>query len=114
MIKVKDKDLSVKDLISTGIYINSVTEHDNVTNVIPTLTLVSLYYFCIKNSEDGNAKTVAKILQDILTLEDYFDSRSNDGKAFESFHMNRELLYRTLHDDGMEINLPEIYGLNQE
>ncbi|CAB4441815.1 unnamed protein product [Rhizophagus irregularis] len=113
-LKVKGKDLSIKDLISTGIYINSVTEQSNVTSVIPTLTLVSLYYFCMTNSEDGDAKTVAKTLKNILLLEDYFDFRSNDGKAFESFHMNWELLYRTLHDDGMEINLPEIYGLDQE
>lgn len=68
----------------------------------------------MKNSKDGDAKTVTKILKDILLLEDYFDFESNDEKAFESFHMNWKLLYRMLHDNKMEINLPEIYGLNQK
>jgi hypothetical protein len=44
-----------------------------------------------------------------LLLEDYFD----DGKSFEGFHMNWELLYRVLHDKTI-ISLPKIYGLCQE
>jgi hypothetical protein len=113
-IKMSDgKELSVKKLVASGTYINSVTKQDNAVNIIPTLTPVSLYYFCVTNNEDGKAKIIAKILKDILLLEDYFDFRSNDGKAFEEFHMNWELLYRVLHDE-KAISLPEIYGLCQE
>ncbi|GES76038.1 hypothetical protein GLOIN_2v1783590 [Rhizophagus clarus] len=111
-VEVKDKELSVKDLITSGIYINSVTEDTTNLKVIPTLSLVSLYYFSMTNDEDGNAKTVAKMLKDIFLVEDYFDLKSNDGKTFEMFHMRWELLYRALHHkDGMEMDLHEIYGL---
>ncbi|PKK51765.1 hypothetical protein RhiirC2_803272 [Rhizophagus irregularis] len=34
-----DKELSVKDLIASGVYINSVTKQADITKVIPTLTL---------------------------------------------------------------------------
>jgi hypothetical protein len=112
-IEVWGKDLSVKNLIASGIYINSVTEQGNTINVIPTLTLVSLYYFCVANNEGGKAKTIAKILKIILLLKDYFDFELSERKAFEEFHMNWELLYRVLHDETI-ISLPEIYGLCQE
>ncbi|GBC00031.1 hypothetical protein RclHR1_37100001, partial [Rhizophagus clarus] len=103
------KVLRVKDLITSGVYINTLTNFEDATQVIPTLTLVSLYYFCTKNedrddavcakNENGddefrtkNENAVAKILKNIFHTEDYFDTGSNDGKAFEKFHMNWELL----------------------
>ncbi|GET53721.1 hypothetical protein GLOIN_2v1783590 [Rhizophagus irregularis DAOM 181602=DAOM 197198] len=61
-----DKELSVKDLIASGVYINSVTKLADITKVIPTLTLVSLYYFCTETVEGGDAKTVAGILKNLL------------------------------------------------
>ncbi|GET62012.1 hypothetical protein RIR_jg12171.t1 [Rhizophagus irregularis DAOM 181602=DAOM 197198] len=119
MVKVTAcKELSVKDLITSGVYINSVTNQDDVNEVIPTLTLVSLYYFCMKTVEGDDAKTVARILKNLFHVEDHFDLKSNDGKAFEKFHMNLELLYRALHhrnkddhEDRTEMGLHEIYGL---
>jgi hypothetical protein len=76
-------------------------------------SLVSLNYFCGTRHESEKEKRIAKILRNILLLEDYFDFKSNDGKAFEEFHMNWELLYRVLHDE-TTISLPEIYGFQQE
>ncbi|CAB4438837.1 unnamed protein product [Rhizophagus irregularis] len=61
-----DKELSIKDLIASGVYINSVTKLADITKVIPTLTLVSLYYFCTETVEGGDAKTVAGILKNLL------------------------------------------------
>ncbi|GES92830.1 hypothetical protein GLOIN_2v1783590 [Rhizophagus clarus] len=106
--------LMVKDLITSGVYINSLTNIEDSTQVIPTLNLVGLYYFCTKNKVVGDAKAVAEILKNIFHTEDYFDTGSNDGKAFEKFHMNWELLYRALQDSTEEKNeadLHEIYGL---
>ncbi|CAB4481391.1 unnamed protein product [Rhizophagus irregularis] len=108
-----DKELSVKDLIASGVYINSVTKQADITKVIPTLTLESL-----ETVEGGDAKTVAGILKNLFHVEDHFDLKSNDGKAFEKFHMNWEFLYRALHhrdkddhEDRTEMGLHEIYGL---
>ncbi|EXX78505.1 hypothetical protein RirG_014350 [Rhizophagus irregularis DAOM 197198w] len=72
----------------------------------------------VKAVEGDDAKTVARILKNLFHVEDHFDLKSNDGKAFEKFHMNLELLYRALHhrnkddhEDRTEMGLHEIYGL---
>ncbi|KAF0351281.1 hypothetical protein F8M41_015383 [Gigaspora margarita] len=105
--------LTLRDLISSGIYINSLTDNNEIFNVIPTLSPVGLQYFCMfsKNDVNDDAKTVAKILRDLLTTEYSFDDEVMDGKPFERFHANWELLYRALRDDEKEISLCEIYGL---
>ncbi|RHZ53390.1 hypothetical protein Glove_442g7 [Diversispora epigaea] len=104
---------TLRDLISTGIYINSLTDDDEALNVIPTLSPVGLQYFCIfnKNNTNNDVKTVTKILRDLLTTEYSFDDEVMDGKPFERFHANWELLYRVLRDEGMKISLCMIYGL---
>ncbi|RIB18707.1 hypothetical protein C2G38_2245604, partial [Gigaspora rosea] len=106
---------TLRDLISSGIYINSLTDNSENLKVIPTLSPVSLQYFCMfsQNGFDINddAKTVAKILRDLLTTEYSFDDEVMDGRLFERFHANWELLYRALRDDGKEVSLYEIYGL---
>ncbi|CAG8570192.1 40706_t:CDS:2 [Gigaspora margarita] len=105
--------LTLRELISSGIYINSLTDKNETFNVIPTLSPVSLQYFCMFNKNDVNddAKTVAKILRDLLTTEYSFDDEVMDGKPFERFHANWELLYRALRDERKEMSLYEIYGL---
>ncbi|RHZ53525.1 hypothetical protein Glove_441g114 [Diversispora epigaea] len=104
---------TLRDLISTGIYINSLTDGDEVFNVIPTLSPVGLRYFCIshKNNTNNDVKTVTKILRDLLTTEYSFDDEVMDGKPFERFYANWELLYRVLRGEGMKISLCMIYGL---
>ena len=111
-INIFDKDISVSDLISMGVYINSLTGNNETINVVPTLTLISLQYFCTNNVEQGDAEIVVKILQDILLTEYYFDGKVMDGKHFEKFHCNWERLYRALREEGMEVSLREVYCLS--
>ena len=61
------RTLTLRDLISSGIYINSLTDNNETFNVIPTLSPVGLQYFCMinKNNENDDVKTVTKILQDL-------------------------------------------------
>ncbi|RIB18704.1 hypothetical protein C2G38_2036671 [Gigaspora rosea] len=106
---------TLRDLISSGIYINSLTDNSEILYVTPTLSPVSLQYFCMfsknkVNDVNDDAKTVAKILRDLLTTEYSFDDEVMDGKPFERFHANWELLYRALRDDEKEVSLCKIYG----
>ncbi|CAG8600278.1 644_t:CDS:2 [Racocetra fulgida] len=102
---------TLRDLIFSRIYINSLTDNNETFNIIPTLLPVSLQYFCMfsKNDVNDNAKTVAKILRDLLTTEYFFDNKVMDEKPFERFHANWELLYCALRDDEKEVNLYKIY-----
>ncbi|CAG8829370.1 27933_t:CDS:2, partial [Gigaspora margarita] len=108
--------LTLRDLISSGIYINSLTDNNETFKVIPTLSPVGLQYFCMfsKNDVNDDAKTVAKILRELLTTEYSFDDEVMDGKPFERFHANWELLYRALRDDEKEISLCEIYVIFEQ
>jgi hypothetical protein len=110
-INTLNGEFSIKDLISMGVYINSLTEVEETINVVPTLTLISIRYFC-KGNEEGDAKIAVEILKDILYTECYFDGNVNDGKPFESFHCNWEQLYRVLREEGKKVSLREVYRLS--
>lgn len=112
IINTNGEQLSVSALISSGVYINSLTEKNEAEFVIPTLSPVSLQYFCSKNNDDGDAKIATKIIQNLLTTESSFDDEVMDEKPFERFHANWELLYRVLRENGKKISLHEIYGLS--
>ncbi|RIB11364.1 hypothetical protein C2G38_2042753 [Gigaspora rosea] len=79
--------LTLRDLISSGIYINSLTDIEEVFEVVPTLSPVSLQYFCIslKKNANDDARTVAKILRDLLTTEYSFDDEVMDGNRLKDF-----------------------------
>ncbi|CAG8669537.1 10445_t:CDS:2, partial [Gigaspora rosea] len=76
--------LTLRDIISLGIYINSLTNDVETFRVIPTLSLVGLQHFAY------SIKTPTMM---------------------QKFHANWELLYRALHNEKKEISLYEIYGL---
>ncbi|CAG8642045.1 1081_t:CDS:2, partial [Dentiscutata heterogama] len=77
-IETTFETLTLRDLISSGIYINSLTDIEE-------------------------AFAAAKISRDLLTTEYSFDDEVMDGKPFERFHANWELLYRALRNDGKEV-----------
>jgi len=54
----------LRDLISSGIYINSLTDEEETFRVIPTLSAVTFQYFCIYNKDSKSEETriIAKIL----------------------------------------------------
>src|SRR2546429_4888877 len=81
--------------------------------VIPISSPVALQYFCIsnKNSASEDVRTIAKILRCLLTTEPSFDDEVMDGKPFERFHANWELLYRVIQENGKNVSLHNIYGL---
>ncbi|CAG8564490.1 12800_t:CDS:2 [Funneliformis mosseae] len=89
---------TLRGLISSGIYINSLTKNVEIFKVIPTLSPIALQYFCISNKDNTSedAGIVANILRRLLTTESSFDNEVLDGKPFEMFHTNWELLYRAL------------------
>jgi hypothetical protein len=82
--------------------------------VIPTLSPVSLQYFCLNNKDDDDAPIATNIIQSLLTTESSFDDEVMDGKPFEKFHANWELLYRVLCENRKEISLHKIYGLSDK
>ncbi|CAJ0845300.1 8105_t:CDS:2 [Entrophospora sp. SA101] len=112
VINTNGEQLSISALVSSGDYINSLTEKSEAQFVIPTLSPVSLQYFCLNNEDDGDAKIATKIIQRLLTTESSFDDEVMDGRPFERFHANWELLYRVLRENGKKISLHEIYGLS--
>ena len=114
IINTNGEQLSISALISSGVYINSLTEKSEAQFVIPTLSPVSLHYFCLNNKDDGDAPTATDILQNLLTTESSFYEEVMDGKPFEKFHANWELLYRVLRENGKKISLHEIYGLSDK
>lgn len=107
---------TLRDLISSGIYINLLTDDKETFRVVPTLSSVALQYFCIynKDSESEESRMIAKILRRLLTTEPSFDDKVMDGKPFEIFHANCELLYYALQENGKNVNLRNIYGLPGE
>ncbi|POG73797.1 hypothetical protein GLOIN_2v1772162 [Rhizophagus irregularis DAOM 181602=DAOM 197198] len=115
-IETKAGKSNLRDLISSGIYINSLTDEGEIFSVIPTLSPVSLQYFCIynKDSESEEITAIAKILRRLLTTESSFDEEVMDGKPFEKFHTNWELLYRALQENGKNVSLRNIYDLPDE
>ena len=113
IINTNGEQLSISALISSGTYINLLTEKSEAQFVIPTLSPVSLQYFCLNNKEDGDAKIATKIIQSLLTTESSFNDEVMDGRPFERFHANWELLYRVLRENGKKISLHEIYGLSE-
>ncbi|CAG8490398.1 15119_t:CDS:1 [Racocetra fulgida] len=105
--------LTLRDLISSGIYINSLTAKDEAIYIIPTLSLVGLQYFCLFNqSTNDDANTVTKILRELLTMEYSFDDEVMDEKPFERFYANWKLLYCALCNEEKKISLYKIYDLS--
>ncbi|PKC14468.1 hypothetical protein RhiirA5_395612 [Rhizophagus irregularis] len=88
IINTNGEQLSISALISSGTYINLLTEKSEAQFVIPTLLPISLQYFCLNNKDDGDAQTATIILQKLLTMESSFDDEVMDGKPFERFHAN--------------------------
>jgi hypothetical protein len=114
IIETDGEKLSVSALISSGVYINSLTDKSEAQFVIPTLSPVSIQYFCLNNKDDGDAITATDILQRLLMTESSFDNEAMDGKPFERFHANWELLYRVLRKKGEKTSHHKIYGLSDK
>ncbi|GBB84621.1 hypothetical protein RclHR1_01120009 [Rhizophagus clarus] len=89
---------TLKDLISFGMYVNSLTSVNETLNVDTTLSLIALQHFYasskVKQSEDASA--ISMILKRLLDEEFLFEQEVLDGKLFKRFHRNWELLYREL------------------
>ncbi|CAB4428888.1 unnamed protein product [Rhizophagus irregularis] len=66
IINTNGEQLSISALISSGTYINLLTEKSEAQFVIPTLSPISLQYFCLNNKDDGDAQTATNILQKLL------------------------------------------------
>ncbi|CAI2184850.1 9182_t:CDS:1 [Funneliformis geosporum] len=114
IININSEQLSISALISFRVYVNSLTEKSEAQFVIFILSPVSLQYFCLNNNDGGDTQTITNILQSLLTIESSFDDEVMDGKPFESFHANWELLYRVLHENGKKISLHKIYSLSDK
>uniref|UniRef100_U9SU39 Uncharacterized protein n=1 Tax=Rhizophagus irregularis (strain DAOM 181602 / DAOM 197198 / MUCL 43194) TaxID=747089 RepID=U9SU39_RHIID len=74
-INTLNREYSISDLISIGVYINSLTKVEETVSVVPTLNLVSIQYFCNMYEEEGkkegDAKIVVEILKDMLDIYIY-------------------------------------------
>ncbi|CAB4492690.1 unnamed protein product [Rhizophagus irregularis] len=65
-INTLNREYSISDLISIGVYINSLTKVEETVSVVPTLNLVSIQYFCNMYEEEGKKEGDAKIVVEIL------------------------------------------------
>ncbi|CAG8727872.1 6195_t:CDS:2 [Rhizophagus irregularis] len=87
-INTNGEKKSVSTLISSKVYINSLTKKSEAEYVIPTLSAVSLQ---------------------LPTYDEVMDEN-----PFERFHANWELLYSMLLENGKVISLCKIYGLSDK
>ncbi|CAG8591343.1 12085_t:CDS:2 [Rhizophagus irregularis] len=65
-INTLNREYSISDLISIGVYINSLTKVEETVSVVPTLNLVSIQYFCNMYEEEG--------LRDVHRLSDAYNT----------------------------------------
>ncbi len=104
---------TARQLISQGVFVNTITRGEEEIEVVPRMTPVALRALAQKayNGKRTSAhdKAIAKCIRMILNCDSHFD-----GNRFEEFHAWWEVLRRLLfHDRGepLNITLHEFYGI---